>query len=213
MALRSANVRRAEISGQILTGAVVHGAYMSGAIFSGAFLYGADLTRVDPSGDDLHRADLTRVLLSGANLDRADLSGANLTSANLTGADLTHANLNGAKLSGANLTGTKGLPPGIPRSPTSSTPASTKNLRRWVTRLAACGLARVSVGPGAATAKAGQPSAGLAPVVQDRVTSAEPDGLELADLQRPPEPACDRHQARVDRGTRKSARLAGRDAA
>jgi hypothetical protein len=86
------------------TGVDFSGMYLVMEYFRGAGLGGADL-----SGANLASADLTRAYLGGAYLNGANLNG---------------ANLNGANLNGAYLTGTKGLPPGIPRSPTSSTPAS-----------------------------------------------------------------------------------------
>ena len=157
------------------------GARLSGATLIRADLIGADLTNADLTYADLTRANLGYADLTGADLGYADLTNAKLPHADLTytrfidatltnaflfRADLTGADLTRADLTGADLTGTKGLPPGIPRSPTSSTPASTKNLRRWATRLAACGLAWVSVGRrdvghAEADRQGGQAAAGL----------------------------------------------------
>jgi pentapeptide repeat protein len=83
-------------------------ANLSGADLSGADLSGADLSRADLSGADLSRAnlygaDLSRANLYCANLSGANLYGANLYGANLSGADLSRANLYGAYLSYANL--------------------------------------------------------------------------------------------------------------
>ena len=108
-----------------LTNVDLSGMNLTGEPLTGANLTGADLTGADLTGADLTRADLTRADLAGAYLLFANLAGAFLLDANLAGAYLT-----GANLTGANLTGAKGLPPGIPRSPTGSTPPSIKNLRR-----------------------------------------------------------------------------------
>jgi Pentapeptide repeats (8 copies) len=88
--------------------------------FMSAYLTGADLDSLRLSNARLSSANLT-----SAHFVSADLTFAEFFSANLTGADLT-----AALLTGTDLTGAKGLPPGIPRSPTGRTPASTKNLRR-----------------------------------------------------------------------------------
>jgi uncharacterized protein YjbI with pentapeptide repeats len=138
--LDRADFNSATVIGADLTHATLREANLSPAILTNANLTGANLTGATIDGTDLTYADLT-----GADLAHATLKDANLTDATLKDATLTGADLSGADLSGAILTGVKGLPTGTPRSPT-STPTPTKNLRRWATRLAACGLAWLRVG-------------------------------------------------------------------
>ncbi len=80
------------------------GAILSGAILSGANLRGAFLDEADLSGAFLDEADLR-----GANLNRANLNGANLNKADLSEAFLNGTILSGSNLSGANLTSVKDL--------------------------------------------------------------------------------------------------------
>ena len=69
-----------------------------------AELRGANPTRAILSGADLTRADLTQAVLTAADLQEADLRGANLYGANLYGAVLQQADPQGADLRGADLT-------------------------------------------------------------------------------------------------------------
>ncbi len=154
--LSGAFLSRAHLSDANLSGAFLSGAFLVDANLSGAFLSRADLVDADLSGADLSHAflvganftkanlfetnlsgafgggfffdaDLTYADFSNANLTYADFSNANLTYADLSNANLTYAVLRGADLSGADLAGVRGLRTGTPRSPTSSTPASSAN--------------------------------------------------------------------------------------
>ena len=85
---------------------------LSGAILSIAILCGADLTRVNLRGADLSSANLEKAILRGADLQGADLRGTKFTDSDLRQADfsdvdlrsgvLYNADLEGANLSGAN---------------------------------------------------------------------------------------------------------------
>jgi hypothetical protein len=108
LAVRWANLSRADLSGAdlrraYLLGADLRDANLGDADLSGANLSWADLSGADLRGANLSRADLSGADLRGANLNWANLSGANLSRANLRGANLSNANLRGANLSGANL--------------------------------------------------------------------------------------------------------------
>ena len=104
----------ADLSGAILSEAILTGADLSGAILSEAILTGADL-----SGTNLSQAILAGVNLSGkdlrmTNLHEADLSGTNLSQAvlcmaDLGGADMRETDLHNADLYLTNLRGAKNL--------------------------------------------------------------------------------------------------------
>lgn len=112
-----------DLSGVILSGAVLSKANFfssnfSGAILSGVILSEADLTGADLSGVVLIGAILSKTVLFGANLRGANLGEANLNKSilsesdlsktilrgvNLSDAALSRANLRQANLSGANI--------------------------------------------------------------------------------------------------------------
>jgi uncharacterized protein YjbI with pentapeptide repeats len=86
-----------------LSGAILSGAILNRAELSGAILSDTELTEAELSDAHLTKAELGGANLSGANLIRAELSGANLYRANLSEATLIKAELTKAELSGANL--------------------------------------------------------------------------------------------------------------
>jgi hypothetical protein len=69
---------------------------LSGAVLSKAVLYHVNLSGANLKGANLDRADLIGANLTAANLREAILTGANLREANLGKADLARANLSGA---------------------------------------------------------------------------------------------------------------------
>jgi len=108
VALRGADLSKANLSKANLSGVHLEKAKLSSANLSGADLSRADLSSADLSSANLNRAtfssaNLFDVTLSSANLNRATLTGAYLGFANFSGADLSGADLSGADLSGANL--------------------------------------------------------------------------------------------------------------
>ena len=105
--LSDANLRDANLRGANLSDANLRYAYLSGANLSGANLSGANLSDANLSGANLNGANLRYANLSGANLIDANLRYANLRDANLSDANLSGANLIDANLSDANLSGAK----------------------------------------------------------------------------------------------------------
>lgn len=104
--LRRADLRKAQLSGAVLTKAHFWQANLSGADLAGANLNGADFWLSNLKGARLAGACLRRTHLGGANLTGADLRGADLTGANLRdaildGADLTNATVTAEQLSRA----------------------------------------------------------------------------------------------------------------
>jgi uncharacterized protein YjbI with pentapeptide repeats len=95
------NLSGAVLSGVFLSEADLSGATLNGAILSGAILNGASLLQADLSGAVLIEASLIEAVLSGANLSKAILRRANLNGASLAKANLTYSDLSGADLSGA----------------------------------------------------------------------------------------------------------------
>lgn len=93
----------------------LRGANISGAIMSGAILIGADMRGADMCGTVLIKAKLHEAEMCGAIMREADMSGANMYGANLRGADMRGANLRGADMrgtiiQGADLRGAKSVP-------------------------------------------------------------------------------------------------------
>jgi uncharacterized protein YjbI with pentapeptide repeats len=118
-------------AGAHLSYAYLEGSNLKHANFRGARLSHADLSPDSYDGPvELNDADLTGADLTDANLRGADLRYAEFANADLRNANLIDAQVDGTNFSGANLTGARGLRTSIPPSPTSSTPASTKNLRQ-----------------------------------------------------------------------------------
>jgi len=99
------NLREADLSGAILSGANLSDSDLRNVNLTGAILSGANLSDSDLRYVNLTGANLTGADLSGANLRKANLRKANLRNANLTRAMLNKADLSGADLSGANLSG------------------------------------------------------------------------------------------------------------
>jgi uncharacterized protein YjbI with pentapeptide repeats len=95
------SLRRANLTGALLTSAKLAGADMPSLMAIGALFYDADA-----KGANLYDADLRYAVLDGADLTGADLRGADLSGASLNETNLTNANLAGAKLVGADLTDT-----------------------------------------------------------------------------------------------------------
>jgi len=111
-----ADLRGADLQGEILREASLIGANLKqadlrGTDFEGSNFSGADLTEANLEGAHLWRANFSGANLAEANLGGACLNpfgvnpGANFSGANLTGANLTGAGFEGANLTGANLTG------------------------------------------------------------------------------------------------------------
>jgi filamentous hemagglutinin family protein len=102
--LADTDLRRANLSGAHLEGAVLVGANLQGALLSDAHL-----DRTFLWGAHLEGAWLSRANLQEANLKDAHLEGANLVGAHLEEADLTNIHLEGADFMGAHLQRAKGL--------------------------------------------------------------------------------------------------------
>lgn len=122
--LRSADLRRMDLSGARLgraglmradlvearlRQADLRGANLIGAYLNEADLSGADLTEANLGRADLHEANLAGVNLSGASLDEADLIGANLSWANLRGANLRQAKVRWTVFANVDLSDVEGL--------------------------------------------------------------------------------------------------------
>ena len=90
-----ASLRKADLSG----------ANMNGAVLTGHLLEEANLSGADLTDANLSAAHLNGARLIGANLTRANLMGADLRKANLNGADLTDAMTQGANFDGADMRG------------------------------------------------------------------------------------------------------------
>ena len=102
--------KRANLSGDNLSGDNLSGANLEYADLRGANLWYANLRKADLRGADLRKADLCGADLRGAelcdaNLRKADLRGADLCGADLRGACLEYADLWGANLEGVDLRG------------------------------------------------------------------------------------------------------------
>jgi hypothetical protein len=123
-------LRDADLSGAVVTGAVLSGVDLKGINLSHADLRGASLSSADLRGTNLREANLSGAYLAGTNLrglpsaapdtyppvDRTrnvDLRSANLKGAILVGADLTGADLSYADLTGADLVHPRAGPYGI----------------------------------------------------------------------------------------------------
>jgi len=107
LALRQANLEKADLSGldlheANLRAANLHGAHLSAANLQGAHLLGANLEGAALLDANLPGAHLVSANLQGADLRLANLQGANLTLADLRRACLVWANLRDANLEGAN---------------------------------------------------------------------------------------------------------------
>jgi uncharacterized protein YjbI with pentapeptide repeats len=108
--LEGADLDKAHLEGAYLEEANMEGAFPRAAYLEGAFLREAYLKLTSFSGAHLKGADLRNAHLEGADLwqahlERAELIVANLKGANLHGANLEKANLKGADLEGADLEG------------------------------------------------------------------------------------------------------------
>ena len=103
--LRGANLSRTVLSGAKLSYANLKGAELTNSFLDGAVLKGANLTNALLFGAVLEGANLSGANLSGANLSNADLSYTDLSYADLSNTDLNGAVLNGAVLNGAVLKG------------------------------------------------------------------------------------------------------------
>ena len=101
--LRGANLSRTVLSGANLSYANLKGAELTNSFLDGAVLKGANLTNALFFGAVLEGADFSGANLSGANLSNADLSYTDLSYTDLNGAVLNGAVLNGADLRGADL--------------------------------------------------------------------------------------------------------------
>lgn len=109
---RPLQLRRADLSGADLSGAMLREADLYGADLSGCRLVGADLANAHLEeanlvGADLGRANLEAAQMSGARLEKATLARCRLRHANLERADLRGADLRGADLRQAILVGTR----------------------------------------------------------------------------------------------------------
>jgi hypothetical protein len=98
--LRRANLGGAHLVGALLRAANLEWAFLGGAHLEEAYLGGANLEEADLEG-----ARLEEALLGGANLEGADLTDAHLEEASLGGANLERAGLGGAHLERASLGG------------------------------------------------------------------------------------------------------------
>ena len=96
--LSYANLKGAELTNSFLDGAVLKGANLTNALFFGAVLEGADFSGANLSGANLSNADLSYTDLSYTDLSHTDLNGAVLNGAVLNGAVLNGADLRGADL-------------------------------------------------------------------------------------------------------------------
>lgn len=96
--LRGAKLGNIDLSGALLSIAILHSADLSGANLRGADLSSANLEKVLLVGADLEGADLRGTKFTGGDLRRANLSGVDLRSG-----VLYNANLEGTDLSGADL--------------------------------------------------------------------------------------------------------------
>lgn len=105
-----ADLRRVDLTGAYLRGAMFQNAKLQGASLVGTHLQGAFLIDAQLQGASLDNAQLQGAYLSeaqlqGASLDKAQLQGANLFITQLQGASLSGARLQGAYLLGAQLQG------------------------------------------------------------------------------------------------------------
>ncbi len=98
MNLAGAILGKTNLSGAKLTDAKLHGAYLLDADMSGAILFHATLSKSSLLNAKLPHADLSYANLKCARLGGANLSDATLYKADLTGAYLLDANLSGVKL-------------------------------------------------------------------------------------------------------------------
>ena len=103
--LRDANLSRTVLSGANLSYANLKGADLTNSFLDGAVLKGANLTNALFFGAVLEGADFSGANLRGANLSNADLSYTDLSYTDLSYTDLNGAVLNGAVLNGADLRG------------------------------------------------------------------------------------------------------------
>jgi uncharacterized protein YjbI with pentapeptide repeats len=94
--LTGADLRRANLSGLNLTGAVLDHADLRGADLSSAELTEASLMHARLEGADLHKSVLYHTLFVGADLRNADLSGSAMYRTSFKGADLTGADISRA---------------------------------------------------------------------------------------------------------------------
>jgi DNA-binding NarL/FixJ family response regulator len=111
-----------QLSGAVLTSALLRRVDLSAADAGGALFHGADLRNADATGTRFVGADLAVARLrharlvacqfAGASLKGADLAGADLSGAQMGDADLSGAILLGAQLAGADLAGVVGLTQG-----------------------------------------------------------------------------------------------------
>ena len=101
--LYSADLRRLDGTGMDLSGALLSVAILDGADFTGANLRQADISSANLTEAVLAQADLHGADGRGTNLSRADLRGADLGGVDLRSALLVGADLDGTDLSGANL--------------------------------------------------------------------------------------------------------------
>lgn len=97
--------KRADLSGQVLSGMNLVAANLEKAVLEGTVLEGADLSRSNLRGANMQGAGLQHANLQGADLRDANLRGAYLRDTNLQGAYLRDTNLQGAYLREANLQG------------------------------------------------------------------------------------------------------------
>ena len=101
--LYSANLKGLDCTGMDLSGAVLSVAILDGADFTEANLRQADISSANLTEAVLEQADLHGADGRGTNLSRADLRGADLGCVDLRSALLVGADLDGTDLSGANL--------------------------------------------------------------------------------------------------------------
>jgi len=112
--LYAAHLPNADLSGMNLSGAILSVAVLYRADLSGANLRGADISSANLMEASLRRADLREADLRGAYCHCADLTEADLESGDLRGvliprADLDKANLSAADLSAAHLHNARNL--------------------------------------------------------------------------------------------------------
>ncbi len=104
--------RRANLSGQDLSGLDLQGIYLPEANLRGATLVGTNFSQADLQGADfsqsiLERTNFRQTKLEGANFSRAEAFCAYFDHASMVDANFSHANLKEASLRGAQLTGVK----------------------------------------------------------------------------------------------------------
>lgn len=112
--LAGADLRRADLSGSVVSccnflGSKLAGAKLTGAVLDESLMMALHLEQADLSGASLRSTNLTDAFLDDACLANADLTFTVLVKASVRRADLSGATISGTQLGGADLSGARGL--------------------------------------------------------------------------------------------------------